>query len=384
MSRVDDHVRSDVRASLRSFLGDHAPMAHVRRVVGGPEGLDRALWRRLCQDQQLAAMAVPEEYGGIEAPFAVQAVVLEELGRALTPVPYLSTVVLAAKALLLSGDDHACRAWLPRLVAGDVVATVTAVEDPHDWRLDRLSTSAAMDGAGWRVSGAKSWVLDGAAADVALVLAATPEGPGLFLVKTSDRSVTSEPARTLDPTRPLATLVLDGSPALPVGRPGAGRDVVLATHQHAAVALAAEQLGGAQRTLEMAVDYARGRTQFGRPIGAFQAIKHLLADQLVDNEALAAAVRYAADALDERPEEVPLLAHLCRAVGSETYVAAAASCIQVHGALGYTWEHDAHLYFKRATASRMWLGSPDHHREQVAAIMLDDEQRSGREAPWNR
>ncbi|MGH1565295.1 acyl-CoA dehydrogenase family protein [Mumia sp. DW29H23] len=375
LAQVEDQDHRDFRRSLRAYLEQRLPVSRVRELVVDGEDVGdatqrRALWRHLCGELGVAGLCVPEQYGGQGAPSTYEAVVMEELGRSLAPLPMISTAVLTVAALLAADDEDACRRWLPPIARGDLVATVAAAERPHDWDLQAIETTAVWNGAQWRITGTKPWVVDGDCADVVLVLAGTEDGPGLLAVDLTDETVRREAGATLDPTRPVAVLRFVDAPAELVGALGRGRDILDASFRRAAVALGAEQLGVAARALEMAVDHATQRVQFGRPIGSFQAIKHLLADRYVEIEGLRASVRHAARALDDDPEQVPLLAHLCQAVGSEAALEAAGATIQVHGGIGFTWDHDAHLYFKRATVSRQWFGTPEHHRDKVAALML--------------
>lgn len=374
---VEDQDHLDFRRSVRSYLQRRVPTSRVRDLAtegnaNGRSATERlALWRQLCSELGVAGLCVPEEFGGQGAPASYQAIVLEEFGRTLTPVPMMSTAVLAPTALLESGDADACWRWLPSIVRGELIATVAAVERPHDWDLRTIETKATRSDGQWRVTGAKPWVIDGDCAEITFVLADTEDGLALFAVGLDDESVRREPSATLDHTRPSAAVRFDGAPADLVGSLGHGRTVIEATFQRAAVALAAEQLGVAARALEMAVEQAASRVQFGRAIGSFQSIKHLLADRYVEVESLRASVWHAARTLDDDPEQIALLVHLCQAVGSEVALEAAGANIQVHGGIGFTWEHDAHLYFKRATVSRQWLGTAEYHREKVAALMLD-------------
>ncbi|WP_370615338.1 acyl-CoA dehydrogenase family protein [Mumia sp. Pv 4-285] len=369
---VEDQDHADFRSSVRSFLAQHAPTRRVRQLCDDAGRVERsALWRQLCTELGVAGLCVPEEFGGQGAPASYQVVLLEELGRTLAPVPMFASTVLATTALLESGDAEACKRWLPAMVRGERVATMAAGERPHDWDLRSVTTTATCLGGRWRVTGSKPWVVDGDNATLALVLADSADGSVLLAVDLDDEAVRREVSATLDPTRPAVTIHVDDVVADLVGGVGEGRRIVDATMRRAAVALAAEQLGVATRALEMAVEQAKTRVQFGRAIGSFQSLKHLLADCYVEVEGLRASVRHAAQALDDGdPAQATLLAHLCKAVGSDVALDVAGASIQVHGGIGFTWEHDAHLYFKRATVSRQWLGTPAYHRDKVAALML--------------
>ena len=356
----------ELRDSVRRFLADRAPLARVRELMETDDGLDRAVWDQAGQQLGLQALAIPEAYGGAGFTFAEQAVVLEELGAALYTGPYLASAVLAAAALLAVADEGARQDLLPPIASGETIATLAFAEDSGSWDLADIATTAVKNGAGWRLDGHKSFVLDGTAAGLILVAAGTDAGLSLFAVDGSAAGLTRTVLPALDPTRKLGRLELAGVTGRLLGSPGDAAAALDRTLDIAAIALAAEQLGGAQRALDMAVDYAKIRQQFGRPIGSFQAIKHRCADLLLEVESLRPAVSYAAAAVTESPEEIPVLASLLKAQASETYFHAAAENIQIHGGIGFTWEHDAHLYFKRAKASELFLGDASYHREHLA------------------
>jgi len=365
---TDDEEQAGFRASLRSFLEQSSPLSRVRVVAESAEDHDPALWARLVEEFDLPGLGIPEEFGGSGAPFRYQTIVLEELGRLVVPSPYLSTAVLATTAILESGDRPAAESLLPGIASGETIATLAVAGPGPRWTTDGRSVTARTTAEGWALDGVTAWVADGATATLAIVLATTDAGPTLFSVDLADPGVARQAESGLDPTRPLATLLFDGARATPLGVQGGAAPVVERTLAVAAIALAAEQVAGAQRALEMAVDYAKIRVQFGRPIGSFQAIKHILADRFVDNESAAVGVSYAAHLVESGSEEIVRYGHLVQAFASDAYFDAASATIQVHGGIGFTWEHDAHFYFKRATASRQWLGSPQQHREALAVI----------------
>ena len=292
---------------------------------------------------------------------------LEELGAALYGGPYLASAVLAANALLASPDEDARKAYLPGIASGELIATLAFTEEDGSWETGRDPAAAASsDGDGWRLDGRKSFVLDGHTAGLILVVARTGDGLSLFAVPADAAGLTSTALPTLDQTRKLARLDFAAVPATLIGSAGDGAAVLSHTLDVAAIAQAAEQLGGAQRALDMAVEYAKVRHQFGRPIGSFQAIKHRCADLLLEVESLRSAVQYAAAAVAEDSAEVPVVASLVKAYASDVYFHVAAENIQIHGGIGFTWEHDAHLYFKRAKASELFLGDASYHREHLA------------------
>jgi alkylation response protein AidB-like acyl-CoA dehydrogenase len=357
-----------LRAGVRRLLAEQWGSDRLRAALDDPEPYDSGLWKTMAERLGLHAMAIPEEYGGAGYGFAEQAVVLEEMGRSLLRAPYLSTVVLTATALL-RGDDEALRQeWLPRIAAGEVVASLAHVEDDGDWSAAAPRTRAAADGDAWRVTGSKSFVVDGAQADLLLVLAQADDGGDVLVaVDTRGGGVTAVDVPPLDLTRRLATVTLDGASGRAVAVGARAREVLDETLRVGAAALACEQVGGAERCLEMTVEYAKVREQFGAPIGSFQAVKFMCADMLLQVEAARSAAMYAAFAVDGRTDDLAVAASVAKAVCSEAYTAVTASTIQVHGGIGYTWEHDAHLYFKRAKASEMLFGDPAMHRERLAA-----------------
>jgi len=362
--------QEELRASVRRFLADRAPMTAVRELMETTDGLDVGVWRQAGDQLGLQGIAIPEEYGGAGFSFAEQAIVLEELGAALYGGPYLASAVLAATALLASPDEDARKAYLPGIASGATIATLAFTEEDGSWEPDaiRLAANPAPDNSadGWQLDGRKSFVLDGHTADLILVLARTGDTLSLFAVPAEAKGLTRTALPTLDQTRKLARLDFAAVPATLIGSVGDGTAVLSRTLDVAAIAQAAEQLGGAQRALDMAVEYAKVRHQFGRPIGSFQAIKHRCADLLLEVESLRSAVQYAAAAVAEDSAEVPVVAALVKAYASDVYFHVAAENIQIHGGIGFTWEHDAHLYFKRAKASELFLGDASYHREHLA------------------
>jgi alkylation response protein AidB-like acyl-CoA dehydrogenase len=362
--------QTDLRESVRRFLADQASMSRVRELMETPDGTDRKVWEQAGTQLGLQGIAIPEEYGGAGFSFAEQAIVLEEFGAALYGGPYLASAVLAATALLSSADEQARRDLLPGIASGQTVATLAFTEDDGSWDPGAIrltaSRGAGAGGSGWVLDGHKSFVLDGHTADLVLVVAEAGPGLSLFVVDAGASGLLRQALPTLDQTRKLARLEFAAVPARLIGAAGQAGAAAARTLDVAAIALAAEQLGGAQRALDMAVGYAKTREQFGRAIGSFQAIKHRCADLLLEVECLRSAVRYAAAAVAEESAEVPALAALTQGYASDVFFRVAAENIQIHGGIGFTWEHDAHLYFKRAKASELFLGDAAYHRERLA------------------
>jgi alkylation response protein AidB-like acyl-CoA dehydrogenase len=358
--------QDELRDSVRRFLTDRAPLTKVRELMETEDGIDRAVWDQVGAQLGLLGLAIPEEYGGGGFTFAEQAIVLEELGAALYGGPYLASGVLAATALLASTDEAARRDLLPGIASGETIATLAFTEDDGSWDPGKIRLAATKAGDDWRLDGHKSFVLDGGTAGLLLVLAVADGGLSLFAVDAGAAGLTRTALPTLDQTRKLARLEFDGVTGRLIGSTGDAAVVMDRVLDVAAVALAAEQLGGAQRALDMAVEYSKVRHQFGRPIGSFQALKHRMADLLLEVESLRSAVNYAATAVAENSEEIPVVASLVKAYASETYFHVAAENIQIHGGIGFTWEHDAHLYFKRAKSSELFLGDATYHRDHLA------------------
>ena len=356
--------QDELRRFVRQFLEEKSPESAVRELMAAERGYDEAVWRQMAGQLGLQGIAISESHGGGGFTFRELALVLEEMGRALLCAPYFSTVVLAASALSRSGDEAACGELLPAIAAGGCIATLAFEEDD-----EAHGAVAVADGSGWRLRGEKSYVLDGHVADVVLVAARSPHGLGLFRCSGDAEGLGRELLPTLDLTRKQARLTFAGTPAVAVGRLGNGAAVLDGVLQLAAVALAAEQVGGAQRCLDTAVAYAKERMQFGRPIGSFQAIKHRCADLLLETETARSAAYYAAWCAATGDEDLPVAAAMAKAQCSDAYYRAAAENIQILGGIGFTWEHPAHLYFKRAKASQLMFGDPAHHRARLADLV---------------
>jgi alkylation response protein AidB-like acyl-CoA dehydrogenase len=363
---------AELRSSVRDFLAAKSGEQQVRAAIETERGYDEDLWRQLTEQLALTSLALPGEYGGDGFGFTELQVVLEEMGRALTPSPFLASVVLAAGAILAAGDEVAAKAYLPGIAAGTTTATLAVAESSGLWSFDQMTTvaSPAADGAGWLLTGTKQFVLHGATADLIIVAAHTEQGPGFFAVKPGPArgaAFTRAPLRTLDLTRPMAKLQFSGTPATMIGTAGAAGPVLDAVLDRAMTALAAEQVGAARACLEASAAYARERHQFGRPIGSFQAVKHKCADMLVKVELAQAAATEAARAAAGDPDAAPLpqAAAVAHAVCSESLMFVAAENIQVHGGIGFTWEHPAHLYFRRAKASQLMFGGPGFYFEHL-------------------
>jgi alkylation response protein AidB-like acyl-CoA dehydrogenase len=357
--------QDDLRVAVRSFLEDRSPESEVRRLMETERGFEPSVWAEMA-GMGLLGLAIPEALGGAGCGPVEVGVVLEETGAVLLCAPYFSTVVLATSVLLHAGDEAAAAEFLPGIATGALTAAFALTEPSGRWDADGVTLTAQRSGAGWALDGVKTYVLDGHTAGLVLVAARSAAGVSLFAVDGDAPGLSRTPLPTLDLTRKQARLDFAGVPARLIGADGAGWPVISRVLDLAAVGLAAEQVGGAQRVLDMAVAYAKVRHQFGRPIGSFQAIKHKCADVLLEVESARSASQYALWAAATLSEELPVVASLTKAYCSEAFSHATAENIQVHGGIGFTWEHPAHLYFKRARSSQVLLGDPTYHRELLA------------------
>ena len=355
-----------LRDAIRSYLSAKAPLTKVRELMETVEGFDQGMWDEMA-NMGWQSLAIPEAYGGAGYTFLELGILIEEMGRALTPSPFLSSVVLGANAILLAGTEEQRTTYLPGIASGETRVTVAIAEPGRGWSVDGVALSAEAVGDGWVVSGEKSYVLDGHTADLIIVAGRDADDEvGLFLVDPAADGVSIERLETLDMTRKQASIVLSGAVAIERLDGGSSRETIERLYDIAAVMLAFEQIGGAQRCMEMSVDYAKERVQFGRPIGSFQAIKHMCADMLVDVEAARSTAQYAGWALSDDDDDFGVAAALAKVRCSDAFFSVAADTIQVHGGIGFTWEHDAHLYFKRAKTDQLLFGSPAEWREKLA------------------
>ena len=360
-----------LRDTVRRFLDERVPMQRVRTTMETDAGFDLGLWEAIAA-QGWQAMAIPEEYGGAGFTVLEQAILMEEMGRSLLPVPFLSSIVLGADLVLRAGSEDQKRSILPAVAAGELRLAVAHLEDSGRWDRAGIEMVAEPDGDGFLLSGTKTFVLDGHTADTLVVVVLLDGGTGLLLVDGTSPGVERRRVETMDMTRPQAEIRFDRvrvPQSAVLGDPSSGWEALAATSTRAVVLLAFEQVGGAQRCLDMAVDYAKLRVQFGRPIGSFQAIKHLCADMLVKVESARSAAHHAGGAALEGGDELEVAAPLAKSYCSEAFLFCAAENIQVHGGIGFTWEHDAHLYLKRAKTDELLFGTPSYHRGLLAHRM---------------
>jgi alkylation response protein AidB-like acyl-CoA dehydrogenase len=368
MDLVLSAEQCQLSSAVRKLLADNAGSQQVRAAMDSETGYDPDLWRRLGTELGVLGLVVPEEYGGAGAGHVERSVVAEELGRALTPSPFLASAVLAVDTLLALPDEPARGKLLPALASGERLGVV-AVAEPGTGPLDPAATAtrAAPDGDGWALHGRKTPVVGGAAAEELLVYAGTEEGPAFFHVSGAAAGLTRTPLETLDPTRRMARIELAGTPGRRLA--GHGPAALGALGDRALIALAAEQVGVMRQALEMAVEHAKTRVQFGRAVGSFQAVKHDLAGMYVSAEQASSALRYATWAADHEPAELPRTAALAASYIGPACFEVAYQALHHHGGLGYTWEHDAQLYYKRAKSDELLLGSPASHRARLAELL---------------
>jgi alkylation response protein AidB-like acyl-CoA dehydrogenase len=367
-----------LRDSVRAFAAAVSPEPEVRRMMALPDGYDRSVWARMAGELGLPGIAVPERYGGAGAGPVEAAIVCEETGRFLLPGPLLSTM-LAAAAIVHAADDRVADAVLPGIAAGETIATLAVAEAGGRWDVGAVHCTATPAAGGWRLDGLKRYVPDAHVADLIVTAARTPDGlAALFAVDRGANGVTVDLLTAFDLTRRLCDVTLDAAPAVPLAGPGARPlDEVLDLVR---VLVAAEQIGTAWAALDMAVGYARDRVQFGRAIGSFQAIKHMCADVLLDLESARSAAYFAAWAAASGSADLAVAAPLARAFCADTLLAAASLNMQVHGGLCFTWEHPAHLYFRRAKAGAQLWGDAQQHRE-LLMTRLDGRPRTWTAAP---
>jgi alkylation response protein AidB-like acyl-CoA dehydrogenase len=354
-----------LRDQARKFLQAQCDLKRVRRVLDGKARWDAEIWREIGR-MGWCGTAIPEAYGGAGASAVDLCVLAEEIGRAVAPVPFSSTVYLFAEAVLLAGSEAQKSKLLPKLAAGELIGTLAVAEGPRAPNPRNLALQA---GAG-KLTGEKLPVADGDMADMAIVLARTASdsserNASLFLVDLKAAGVKAESIATVDPTRPHARLVFDGAGAEPLGAAGEGWRIVREVLDRAAVLFAFEQLGGAEAALEMAKAYALERIAFGRPIGSFQAIKHKLAEVYIQNQLARSNAYYGAWALAVGAPELPIAAAAARVAASEAFHLASKENIQTHGGMGFTWEFDCHLYYRRAKVLALALGSSRRWKETL-------------------
>jgi alkylation response protein AidB-like acyl-CoA dehydrogenase len=365
-----------LRNTARKFFENECGSDTVRRLMETPEGISAELWKKLAEQGWLG-LIYPETYDGMGLGLVDLVVLMEEMGRAVAPGPYFSTVLLGGLAILEAGGDGQKKEWLPKIAAGDRRVALAWMEPSAQLGPAGVTLTAVEKGGKYTLSGTKLFVHDAHTADALVVAARTRPGAGadgvsLFLLPKGAKGLEVTLLPTMDQTRKLCEVtcadVTVGADAL-LGAAGSGWAPLSRVLDRATVALCAEMCGGAQKVLDMTVEYAKIRQAFGRPIGSYQGVKHRAADMLVDVENSKSITYYAAWALDEGSPEAPLAVSMAKAYVSDAFRRVAAAGIQLHGGIGFTWEHDLHLYFKRAKGSEFTFGDATHHRERVAQLV---------------
>jgi alkylation response protein AidB-like acyl-CoA dehydrogenase len=362
--------QEEFRSGVRRALQARSPTTEVRRLMATEAGFDREGWKKLNQELGLTAIHIPEAYDGAGFGYGELGIVLEEMGRNLLCAPFFSTAVLATTAILNAGTEEQKKALLPAIAAGETTATLAFSEDGGLNDAASVQMTASASGATWRLEGTKSFVLDGHTADLIVVLARRPgstgdEGLSFFTVEGAANGLERAPLKTMDETRKMARLGFKSVEARLLGAEGGAAAPFARTMQQAVVCLANEMVGGAERLREDALEYVKMRMQFGRSIASFQTTKHKAADMLVDVEMAKSAAYYAAAALDEGDDDLAAVASLAKATAAEAYVQTAIHAVQMHGGIGFTWDNDTHLWFKRAKSSEILFGDANHHREAM-------------------
>jgi alkylation response protein AidB-like acyl-CoA dehydrogenase len=357
--------QKQLRDEARKFLTEKCPPKAVRAVLDGKAAYDRELWQGLAE-MGFLGVAIPESYGGAGAGHLELCVIAEEMGRALAPVPFSSTVYLAAEALLIAGSEAQKQKWLPKIAKGEAIGTLALFEGKGNPSPQAIKLAAS----GNALTGVKMPVADGAIADFAVVAARTGSSGrdndiSLFIVELKSEGVETKSLSNIDPTRGQAEITLKNAKAEPLGRTGDGWSILTQVLDRAAVLMAFEQVGGADRALEMGRDYALDRIAFGRPIGSFQAVKHMLADMYVSATLARSNSYYGAWALSTNSSELPEAAAAARISATQAFQHCAKNNIQVHGGMGFTWEFDCHMFYRRANATALGLGSLSYWEDQL-------------------
>jgi len=371
--------QEELREQARAFLADHSSPDQVRDAMQGELGFDLEVWKRIGSELGWPAVVVPEEYGGLGLSWVELVALMEVMGESLLCAPFFSTVCLGGTAITLAGSEEQKQEHLPALAEGDRLVTLALTEPGGVWDAAGVQTLARREGGDFVLSGEKRFVPDGHCADWFVVAARADgsqgeSGVSLFLVPADAPGLERRALPTMDQTRRQAHLELKNLrvPAAGLmGEEGGAGPALRQTLDLAAVALAAEQVGGAQRCLDLSVDYAKERVQFGRAIGSFQSIKHKCADMLTLVENARSAAYYAGCVAAEGGDELPTAASLAKATCSDAYFRCAAETIQIFGGVGFTWEYAPHLYFKRARSTEVLLGEPAFHRERIARLVFD-------------
>lgn len=364
--------QEEFRETLRRFFEEASPITEVLRLIEAPEPFDRGIWKQMGEELGLHGVAIPEAYGGQGFGFLELGIVFEEMGRAMFASPFLSSVALAAGAILEAGSEAERARWLPRLASGEAIGSLALLDDGDAWDTSSIDMEVARDGEAAVLRGSKRLVTAGPLADLFVVAAREPgtrgaEGVSLFVVERNAPGLRVEAQEAIDATRPLATLHFDEVRGEPLGEAGACGAALERCLDRARICLAMESAGGAARSLELAVEYAKQRIQFGRAIGSFQALKHRCAVDLLEVESAKSAAYWACWVAESSPDELAEAASVAKSVCDEAYARASDDCVHIHGGIGVTWEAAPHLFFKRAKANQVVLGDIRWQRARIAA-----------------
>ncbi len=360
-----------LRQSARSLLEKECPSTLVRRLMEDERGCDPALWKKMAE-LGWTGLVIPEEYGGSGLSYVDLVLVMEEMGRVVLPSPFIWTTMVA-EALMRAGSEAQKKALLPKIASGDLIATIAWLEPSASWDAPSITLSARPDGSNCTLDGTKLFVSDAHLADCILVATRTggsgEDGITLFALEAKRPGITITPLKTMDQTRKLSEVKFTGVKATPadlVGEIGKGWPILAAIIDRGKVMLAAEMIGGAQKVLDLTVEYAKVRAQFGRPIGSFQAVQHKAANMMIDVEGAKSAIYYASWAVSNNVPDAPVAAAVAKAAASDAFRRVSADGIQLHGGIGFTWDHDLHIYFKRAKSSEFTFGDATYNRELIA------------------
>lgn len=366
-------TQQTLKNTARQFLTAECPLSDVRKQIETESAFDPVLWKKIA-DQGWTGIHFPEEYGGFGMGMVEVAAVMEEMGRMLLPGPYLSTVLLAGSVLDHAGTDAQKEQYLSPICSGEMKATFALLEESASWSTEAVRFQVCPTGDGFRLSGRKAFVPDAQVADVILCAGRVGDELALFIVPAGSKGMTVRTTPAIDGTRKLYEVMFDAVDLAHDALLGRGDRAVAAVEHGFAVStvgLVAEMVGGMQRLLEITVDYAKTRKQFGRPIGQFQAVQHLCADMLILTESSRSAAYFAAWALGENSPDAAAAVSVAKAYASDAYREVGNKAIQVHGGMGFTWENDVHLYYRRAKGSEIMFGDANFHRERLARVVVD-------------
>ena len=363
MGTLSDGELTALQDAFGRLLKDRCTEQHVRSWMEDRKGYDTALWQAIAQ-MGITSLLVDEAYGGVGAGSVAVERVMEQAGSALLGAPLLTSAIMSVAALQASGDEVANSRLLPEIASGDCIATLLMTGGDGGWTADSIDVAATQQGEEWHLNGTSSFVLHGRNADLWLAVANTDSGPTLFEILPQAQGVVCSPLPSFDHTLVLDRIELSDTPAGRIGDTGTGWLAMEHALDLGLIALAGEQAGGAQRILEITVDYAKIRHQFGRPIGSFQAIKHMAADLVLEVESAISAARHAAAKTDENAEDARAWRCLAGFACADAYTRTTADAVQMHGGIAFTWEHPAHLYLRRARANAQLFGASDFYREQ--------------------